>query len=77
MFDWIGWIATAIFAASYFCKQPAALRRFQALAAVLWIGYGILIKAMPVIAANTVVAVLAVVSSFRQADSIERSTQIE
>jgi hypothetical protein len=25
--DWIGWIATALFASSYFFKQPMALRR--------------------------------------------------
>jgi len=32
------------------------LRRIQALAALLWIGYGILIHAAPVIVANLVVA---------------------
>jgi hypothetical protein len=56
VFEWIGWIATAVFAVSYFCRQPAALRRVQAMAAVLWIGYGIIIKAPPVIVANLVVA---------------------
>ena len=66
MFEWIGWVATAIFAISYFCRQPALLRRTQALAAVLWIGYGIVIKAPPVIVANLVVAVMAVLSSFQR-----------
>ena len=66
MFEWIGWIATAVFAVSYFCRQPAALRRVQALAAVLWIGYGIVIGATPVIVANLVVAVMALLSSFQQ-----------
>jgi len=61
--EWIGWIATAIFAGSYFCKQPKTLRRLQALAAILWITYGIVIKAAPVIVANVVVAVLALYSS--------------
>lgn len=65
MLDWIGWIATAIFACSYFCKQPGTLRRIQALAAVLWIGYGVLIHALPVIVANLVVAAVALYSSFR------------
>lgn len=37
MFEWIGWTATAIFASSYFCRRPVALRRLQALAALLWI----------------------------------------
>jgi hypothetical protein len=66
MLDWIGWVATALFAASYFCKQPSTLRSVQALAALLWIGYGILIKAPPVIVANLVVAVIAVYSAWRQ-----------
>ena len=65
MLDWIGWVATAIFACSYFCKRPGMLRRVQALAALLWIGYGVLIHALPVIAANLVVAAVALYSSFR------------
>jgi hypothetical protein len=68
VFEWIGWIATAVFAVSYFFRRPAALRRIQALAAVLWIGYGIIIKAPPVIVANVVVAVMAVLSSFQSRD---------
>ncbi len=63
MFEWIGWVATAMFAGSYFCKQPATLRRMQALAALLWIGYGLLIKAGPVVVANVAVAVSAIYSS--------------
>lgn len=68
MFEWIGWVATAVFAISYFCRQPAMLRRTQALAALLWIGYGLIIKAPPVIVANLVVAVIAVASSFQRGD---------
>jgi hypothetical protein len=64
--EWIGWIATGVFAASYFFRHPASLRRIQALAAVLWIGYGIIIKAPPVIVANLVVAVMAMLSSFQR-----------
>jgi hypothetical protein len=66
MFDWIGWIATAIFAGSYFCTRPDHLRRMQALAATLWIGYGLLINAPPVIVANVIVALLAIISSLRK-----------
>jgi hypothetical protein len=66
VFEWIGWIATAVFAISYFCKQPATLRRIQAVAALMWIGYGLIIGAAPVVAANSVVAVLAVYSSTRR-----------
>ena len=65
LLDWIGWVATATFASSYFFKHPAALRRVQACAALLWIGYGVLIHAMPVIVANVVVAAIAVYSSLK------------
>jgi len=68
MIEWIGWIATAVFACSYFCRRPEALRRTQALAALLWIGYGIIIKAPPVIVANLVVATVAIISSFQRRD---------
>jgi hypothetical protein len=68
MLDWIRWIATAMFAVSYLCKTPAALRRVQALAALLWIGYGLLLHALPVVVANLVVAIAALYSSFRRAD---------
>ncbi len=67
MLDWIGWVATAIFAASYFFKRPEVLRRVQALAALLWIGYGVVIHAPPVVIANLVVAAVAVYSSLRPA----------
>ena len=62
--SWIGWVATAVFASSYFCKRPAMLRRVQAAAAVLWVVYGVLIHALPVVVANTIVASVALFSSF-------------
>ena len=66
MFEWIGWVATAMFAASYFFKQPNRLRYIQALAALLWISYGIFLKAPPIIASNLIVAVLALSSAWQQ-----------
>jgi hypothetical protein len=63
MLNTIGWLATATFAASYFSRQPAILRRVQAGAACLWIVYGILLGAMPVVAANVIVALAALWSS--------------
>lgn len=63
MFDWIGWIATAVFASSYLCKDQNTLRKVQAAAAVLWVAYGVLLHAMPVIVANVVVAGAAVWSA--------------
>ena len=51
----LGWVATAVFVASYFFAKPAALRAVQMGGAVLWIVYGVLIGAIPVIAANALV----------------------
>jgi hypothetical protein len=62
--DGIGWVATAIFSASYFFRQPKALRLIQAAAACVWMVYGLAIGAVPVVVANTIVAVAAVYSSF-------------
>ncbi|GAC1446346.1 MAG: hypothetical protein NVSMB56_04150 [Pyrinomonadaceae bacterium] len=73
MLNWIGWIATVMFAASYFCKRPARLRLVQALAALLWIGYGIVIGAFPVIVANAVVAVMATYSAWQQRTVVAQS----
>ena len=55
MTDTLGWIATAIFVGSYFFKRPAFLRAAQMLGAALWIVYGTLIGAIPVIVANGLV----------------------
>ena len=66
MFEWFGWIAKALFAASYFFKQPHRLRYIQAFAALLWIGYGIFLKAPPIIVSNLVVAVIALSSAWQQ-----------
>jgi hypothetical protein len=65
MLNLLGWAATAVFSASYFFRQPAALRRIQAVAACLWIAYGILIGAFPVVAANVIVAAAALYSARR------------
>jgi hypothetical protein len=66
MLDGLGWVATALFASSYFCKTSRAMRRLQASAAVLWIGYGIWTNALPIVVANAIVATLAVYSDWKQ-----------
>jgi hypothetical protein len=63
--DWIGWMATAVFASSYLCNDQAQLRRVQALAACMWAVYGAIIGATPVLVANLLVAAMAVWSSLR------------
>jgi hypothetical protein len=65
MLEWIGWMATALFAASYLCKRPVALRAVQAVAALTWVGYGLIINARPVVVANVVVAAMAGYSALR------------
>ena len=63
MLDAIGWVATATFSASYFFRRPEALCRIQAAAACLWVAYGTATGAMPVVAANVIVAAAALYSS--------------
>jgi hypothetical protein len=53
--DYLGWIATAVFVMSYFFRSSAALRSFQMAGALLWIAYGVIISASPVIVANVLV----------------------
>lgn len=63
--DWLGWGATAVFVGSYFFRRPAALRGIQMLGAALWILYGALIAAKPVIVANALVFAAAAWSLIR------------
>jgi len=55
MTDALGWVATAMFVSSYFFKRPALLRAAQMSGASLWIVYGALIGAIPVVVANGLV----------------------
>jgi hypothetical protein len=55
MSDYLGWIATAVFVSSYFFRRPALLRAAQMTGASLWIVYGVLIHAIPVVVANGLV----------------------
>lgn len=64
MFDWIGWLATVMFASSYLSRRPVTMRRIQGLAALMWAAYGALIHALPVLVANVIVAGMAIGSSF-------------
>ena len=53
--DAIGWIATAVFVASYFFSKPAMLRGLQMLGAALWMAFGVVIASKPAIASNVLV----------------------
>ena len=65
MTDMLGWIATALFVSSYFFKRPALLRAMQMSGAALWIVYGALIGAIPVVVANGLVFGAAAVTLLR------------
>jgi hypothetical protein len=60
----IGWIATALFASSYLFKRQAALRKAQALGAGVWVVYGVVIHALPVVVANVATAGMALWSLY-------------
>ncbi len=53
--DSIGWVATAVFTASYFARGPHTVRRVQMAGASLWLAYGVVTQAVPVIVANVLV----------------------
>jgi hypothetical protein len=63
MIDAIGWAATAIFLASYSCTDSRRLRLTQAAAAIVWVAYGAMLDAMPIIVANLLVAGVAAYSA--------------
>lgn len=67
--DALGWVATAVFAASYFFRKPSALYRVQALAAGLWVVYGLAIRAFPVVTANVIVMAAALISNSRRTET--------
>jgi hypothetical protein len=62
--DLVGWGATVLFGASYFCREPRTLRLTQAAGALAWLAYGIALRAAPVIVANVIVASLALWSAW-------------
>jgi len=65
----LGWAATAVFVASYFFARPSLLRVVQMLGALLWVTYGMLINASPVIVANILVFSAAAWTTFRKAST--------
>jgi hypothetical protein len=53
--DGIGWTATAVFTASYLTRRQSSLRRVQMAGASLWLTYGLVTQAAPVIGSNVLV----------------------
>ena len=55
MSEWVGWLATTVFVASYFVR-PSRLLVVQVAGALTWLAYGLLTWQPPVIVSNVVVA---------------------
>lgn len=70
LIDCLGWSATAVFVASYFCARPMVLRVVQMLGAAMWVTYGALIGAWPVIIANVLVFLAAAWTATRTNPSV-------
>ena len=51
----LGWAATAVFVGSYFFRRPEVLARVQMAGALMWVAYGLLMGAPPVVVANVLV----------------------
>jgi hypothetical protein len=66
----LGWAATCVFVASYFFAKPTWLRAIQMLGALLWITYGVLIGALPVIIANLLVFAAAAWTAVRKSPAV-------
>jgi hypothetical protein len=71
--DYLGWTATAVFVSSYFCAGATMMKRVQMLGASIWIAYGLLIGASPVVAANALVLGAAAWTTARTPDDSRRS----
>jgi hypothetical protein len=71
----LGWMATGIFVASYFFRRPSLLRGVQMLGALLWVVYGVLIHASPVIVANLLVFSAAAWTAIRRSSRSSRSSR--
>jgi hypothetical protein len=61
----LGWVATTLFVGSYFFKRPLLLRALQMAGAALWIVYGAMIGAIPVVVANGLVFAAAAWTAFK------------
>jgi len=70
----LGWTATAVFVGSYFFARPSLLRAAQMVGALLWITYGVLIGASPVIVANVLVFSAAAWTALRKAPAAVAAT---
>jgi hypothetical protein len=71
----LGWSATAVFVGSYFFPRPSLLRAAQMAGSALWIAYGLLIGATPVIVANMLVFSAAAWTAIRRSPTRDSNTR--
>lgn len=71
-----GWVATAVQTVSYFVPKASTLKKIQAVAACLWIAYGVKMGASPVIAANLIVGATALFTALRSRTANASSTPL-
>jgi hypothetical protein len=76
MSDWLGWTATAVFTSSYFFTRPGSLRRVQMVAAMMWVAYGVLVGARPVIVANFLVLGAAAIATWKENTGQQRNAAV-
>ena len=72
--DAVGWMATAVFVASYFFSRPTMLRGLQMVGAVLWMTFGVLIASKPVIVSNVLVFAAAAWTLARKRGPVDNRT---
>ncbi len=73
----LGWAATAVFVGSYFFSRASVLRSVQMIGAALWITYGLLIGASPVIVANVLVLAAAAWTTFREMKPAAGASEVD
>jgi hypothetical protein len=67
--DGLGWAATAVFVSSYFQSGTTGLRRLQMAGSVLWMVYGTMMHAAPVVVANLLVLTAAAWTARRSSET--------
>jgi len=70
----LGWAAAGVFTTSYFFTDPRALRRAQMLGAAMWMAYGVLLHANPVVVANLLNIVAMIWTARRSSASLANSS---
>ena len=75
MVDYLGWTATAVFVSSYFYNGATGLRRTQMVGSVLWMMYGLVMHAAPVVVANLLVFSAAAWTGRRSAPVLAPATE--